>query len=374
MNFPHLNEKHIPVDYLAHKDTDAALRRYFNVSNEHELLNLLGADFFYLPGRDISQNEGILPCYRGKPLEMSKTERTCPLQICWRRGAYDSKFTVDEAISGPLQRAEISEKEILSFPWPRASDFDFSSLQGSADANSNRIRIGGLWTGVMGDSYRMHGFENFLYNLAANPRVIHTLIDRMTDMYLELNDAYFSALKGRMEIWFFGNDFGSQESMLLSRDMWEEYFFANIKRLCALAHSYGIKVMMHSCGAIAPLIPLLIKAGVDILDPIQITAKGMSAAELAAQFKGQITFHGGIDTQNILPLGTRYAVQKHVRETVSVLAPDINPKKNTDGPQAGICGSTAGYIFAPSQILGPDIPLENIHAMYDTIHEINAAR
>ena len=110
---------------------------------------------------------------------------------------------------------------------------------------------------------------------------------------------------------------------------------------------------MHSCGAIAPLIPLLIKAGVDILDPIQVTAKGMQPPVLAENFGGQITFHGGIDIQNILPFKNKEEVVAHVRCVVNAFAP------------------TGRYIFAPSQILGSDIPLENIVAMYQTIGEIN---
>ncbi|MFZ2656139.1 MAG: uroporphyrinogen decarboxylase family protein [Victivallales bacterium] len=347
--------KKIPVDYLAHKSADSKLKAHLGLNSECELLDYLGCDFFYLPGRDISQNEGALPFYRGKLPAMTETEteRICPLGIRWRRGAYASKFTVDEAISGPLQKQELTVREILDFPWPEAGDYDFSPLLAEAEANSGRIRIGGLWTGIMGDSYRMHGFENFLLNIAINPEVIHALIDRMTDMYLDLNDKCFSMLKGKMEVWFFGNDFGSQESLLLGREMWTDFFFENIKRLCALAHSYNLKVMMHSCGAISDLIPLLIEAGVDILDPIQVTAKGMNPADLADKFGGKITFHGGIDTQDILPRGTAEDVRNHVREVVGALAP------------------TGRYIFAPSQILGPDIPVTNILSMYEARGEIN---
>ena len=133
-----------PVDYLAHPETDRNLRAALGVNSECDLLDRLGADFFYLPGRDISQNEGALPFYKHR----------------------------------------------------------------------DRVRIGGLWTSILGDSYRMVGFQNFLCAMAAEPELVHTLVDRMTEMYLELNDAYFTALKGRLEVWFFGNDFGSQEALL----------------------------------------------------------------------------------------------------------------------------------------------------------------
>jgi uroporphyrinogen decarboxylase len=93
---------------------------------------------------------------------------------------------------------------------------------------------------------------------------------------------------------------------------------------------------------------------VDILDPIQVTAKGMIPSLLAQKYGGKITFHGGIDTQNILPFGNTEDVRRHVIETVEAMAP------------------AGRYIFAPSQILGSDIPLENILTMYEAIGEINA--
>lgn len=342
----------LPVDYLAHPETDRKLRAALGVTTERELLDRLDADFFYLPGRDISQNEGALPFYKpAARLAFSATERACPLGIRWRRRAFNSKFAVDEAIVGPFAESA-TPADILAFPWPRTTDFDFGPLQTEADAHRDRVRIGGLWTGILGDSYRMLGFERFLYAMAAEPELVHTLVNRMTAMYLELNDAYFAALKGRFEVWFFGNDFGSQEALLFSTEMWAEFFLENLKHLTALAHGYGVKVMMHSCGAIAELIPLLIEAGVDILDPIQVTAKGMAPAELKVRFGERLVFHGGIDTQQVLPFGTREQVEVHVRETVATL------------------GRDGGYVFAPSQILGPDNPTANIVTMYDTLVQV----
>ena len=337
-----------PVDYLAHLETDRKLRQHLGCETEEELLDRLGCAFYYLPSRDISQNEGFMQYYKGPALEVTETERTCAFGIRWRRGAYDSKFTVDEAISGPLENAE-TKQDILAHRWPQADDFDFSPLAEEAEQHSDRVVIGGLWSGIMGDAYRLHGFQNFLMNAAAEPELLKVLINRVTDVYLELNQAYFEAVKGKMDIWFFGNDFGHQGGLLLSKGMWRDFFFDNIKRLTALAHRYGLKVMMHSCGAVSEIMPDLIEAGVDILDPIQMTATGMELRSLADRFGGKIVFHGGVDTQNILPFGTPEEVAAHAREVAETL------------------GQKGGYIFAPSQILGPDIPMENIVAMYEAI-------
>lgn len=345
----------VPVDYQAHPAADAAFRRRLAVETEDELLDAIGADLYYLSVRDISQNEGVAKCYRGKRARLDGDRRTCPLGIVFTRGAYQSKFAVDEAVVAPLAGCS-SEKDILAHDFPRAADFDFSCLAEEAERHAGRAVIGGLWTGIMGDSFRMYGFERFLTDIAMEPEIIHTLLDRMTDMYLELNEKYFEQLKGKMDIWFFGNDFGAQNGLLMGVDMWREFFFDNLKKLVSLAHGYGLKVMMHSCGAIAPLIDSLVEAGVDMIDPVQVTAVGMEPAGLAEKFGGRIVFHGGIDTQRVLPFASPERVREHVFETVSLL--------DRDG----------GYIFSPSQILDKDVPADNMAAMYGAIAEYNDAR
>jgi uroporphyrinogen decarboxylase len=103
--------------------------------------------------------------------------------------------------------------------------------------------------------------------------------------------------------------------------------------------------MMHSCGSIRPIIGDLIDAGVELLDPLQTTARDMDAAELGADFSDRMVFHGGLDTQAVLPLGSSGTVREESLRLMDVFA---------EKP----------YVFASSQILGPDIPVENMHAMY----------
>ncbi|HML47318.1 MAG TPA: uroporphyrinogen decarboxylase family protein [Clostridia bacterium] len=331
-----------PMDYSACRRTDEALRQALGAENEAALLDALGSDFFYLPARDLSQNEGYRLVYRG-PTAMDAAQRVCPLGIRYLRGALDHKFMVDEALEGPLAHAETPEA-VWAHPFPTARDFDFSPLRDIARTQPNRVRVGGLWSGILGDSYRMMGFERFLLGLYAMPDMVHALVERMTQMYLELNEAYFEAVRNEMDVWFFGNDFGSQMGLLMSRSMWQDFFFDPIQRLCKLAHSHGLIVMMHSCGGIAPIVGDLIQAGVDILDPVQTSAKGMEPRALREAYGGRIVFHGGVDTQFVLPQGTPEAVTRHARAVIDALSP--------------------GYIFAPSQILGEDIPTQNILAAY----------
>ena len=183
--------------------------------------------------------------------------------------------------------------------------------------------------------------------MAAYPDVIHTLVDRMTVVCLELNDRLFSQLRDKIDVWFFGNDFGTQQALLFSTAMWDDYFGENIRKLCELAHSHGLKVMMHSCGCIAPLLDRLIEAGVDILDPVQTSAAGMEPQSLMDGYGDRLIFHGGIDTQHVLPAATVEEAAVHARAMIEAF-------------EGG-----SGYIFAPSQIFQTDIPVENIVAVYE---------
>lgn len=346
----HTNPDRVPINYLAQPDIDARIREFCGVTTERELLDTLGCDFYFVSCRDISQNETCFPIYRGPALPMTATERTCPFGIRFHRKAGAGKFAADETIRGPLESAT-TPAEILRHPWPKPEWFDMDPLVAECEQFSDKVIIGGFWSGIFGDSFRMHGYANFLLNMAVAPALIHTLVNRMTDFYLELNNRAFSALKGKLDVWFFGNDFGTQNGLMFSENMWREYFFPNIKRMTALAHSHGLKVMMHSCGGIRPLIGHLIEAGVDMLDPVQTTAVGMNPLALKQEFGDRLIFHGAIDTQRVLPTRSPDEVYAHGVEMIETLGPN------------------GGYVYASCNSLQSDTPVANIAAMYKAARE-----
>lgn len=348
--FDHKNPDRVAIDYLAHPEIDRALRQALNVNTERELLDTLGCDFYYLSCRDISQNESLKHIYKGPALEYTETTRTCPFGIKWKRGAFGSKFAVDTAIGSPLASAR-SPRDVLDYDWPKIEHFDLEPFLAECEQFSDKVIIGGFWSGILGDCYRMMGFENFLFALAANVDLVKALVSRMTDFYCQLNEKTFQLLNGKLDIWFFGNDFGTQTGLLFSKEMFADIFLPQINKLCELARGYNVKVMMHSCGSILEIIPLLIEAGVQILDPLQFSAENMDPGHIKNTFGDKLVLHGGIDTQHVLPELTPDQVAQSCREMIDLLG--------TDG----------GYIFAPGQILDPKIPIENIIEMYRTGRE-----
>jgi len=337
------------ADFLAPRQVREELAVFLGVKSEKELLDRLGVDFYYLSCRDISQNECSLPFYHGPELYMDEKERTCPFGIQWHRKVRNDKFGVDEAISGPFAGEGITIDDILAFDWPSPDFFDFTPLSAECDQYADKIIVGGLWSAIHGDSFRMMGFENFLLNIAMDRPLVKALVDRVTEFYLEVNRRYFEAVKGKMDIFFMGNDFGSQNGLLMSEEDWHDLYYENYKKLIQLAHDYGFKVMVHSCGSITPLIPYLIELGVDILDPVQITTKDMDPKSLSSKFGNRIVFHGAVDTQNVLPFGSVTDVDEHC----TMLIRELNTYGN--------------FIVAPCNNILPGTPYPNITAIYKTV-------
>lgn len=198
----HRTPDRVPIDLQIHPHAFVNLLEYYDSANESKLLDRLGCDFDYLSARDVSQSESCLPIYQGPPLAMSETERTCPLGIRFHRKVGQANFSVDEAIAGPLSNAS-NEQDILRHSWPDAAWFDFSLLEGECEANASRVIVGGIWTGIFGDAYRMTGMEKFMLLMAADSGTIKTLVNRITEFYLQLNQRAFEQLRRRIDVWYF---------------------------------------------------------------------------------------------------------------------------------------------------------------------------
>lgn len=144
---------------------------------------------------------------------------------------------------------------------------------------------------------------------------------------------------------------GSQRGLLLSPEMIRKFVLPGSKKLIQQAHSYGLKVIYHSCGAISEIIPDLIEIGADVIHPIQALANGMDPMELKQKFGGKISFCGGIDTQQLLVNGTTEDIREKVRELKEIFP--------------------TGLIISPShEAILPDIPPQNIDAMIRAVRKL----
>jgi uroporphyrinogen decarboxylase len=252
----------------------------------------------------------------------------------------------------PALKGKISLNDIYSHKWPDTEVLDTAACVRAAEEAyaKGKAVYGGIWATIFTASRDIVGEEDFFVRMFEQPDFIKALIDRITDFYLDLNRVYMDNCGNYIDVYYFGCDFGTQRSMWISPNMFREFFATPIKRIVSQAKSYGKKVMFHSCGSIVEIIEDLIACGVDILDPVQVSAAGMNVDSLAALFKGRIAFNGGISTQTTFPFGTPEQVKA---ETIHAI--------NTLGPY--------GYIVAPDQELIGEIPPENIEAFVDAVKE-----
>ena len=160
-------------------------------------------------------------------------------------------------------------------------------------------------------------------------------------------DRMFNAARGMVDILRIADDLGMQDRLLMSPAMFDRFIAPRLERIIRMAHGHGVKVMFHTCGAVVPLIDRLIDLGVDMLDPIQVRAKGMDPVEIKERFGSRIALHGAIDTQYLLPRGTPEEVAGEVRRMIATLGPE-------------------GYVISPCHVLQTDVPTANVLAIYDT--------
>jgi len=256
-----------------------------------------------------------------------------------------------DIISSPLREATLKDLEFYPFPDP----LDPGRLAGvEEDAktlheNTDYAVVGsaGGPTNIFELSWYLRGLDQFLIDLVADKPFAHALLRRVTDLQKAKYGEFLKKTGRYLDIVRAGDDMGTQSQPLLSpalyREMIKPYhveFFSSIKERTDAA------LMFHSCGNVYPLIPDLMEAGVDILNPIQVSAKEMEPERLKREFGDRLAFSGAIDTQRVLPYGTPEEVEGEVRQRIQELGPG------------------GGYVIASVHNIQPDVPPENVMAMF----------
>ncbi len=243
----------------------------------------------------------------------------------------------------PLKGAETLE-DLEKYTFPNPDWFDYSAVTKVCEEYPDKAIIIGHEGPFQIVTYLMEMDEFFMLMLD-EPEVARKILEGINAFELEYYKRIFEAGNGKIDILRTHDDYGTQISLLFSMDIWREFYKENTKKLVDLAHSYNAFFQQHSCGAVGPIIPELIDCGVDALEPIQ-KVKGLEVETLAELYDGKITFHGGVDTQQILPTGTVEEVKLETEKFIQTL------------------GKNGGYVLMASQGFEGDVPLENIEAVY----------
>jgi len=243
---------------------------------------------------------------------------------------------------------DLDDVMAVDFPWPDPADgIDPELCRKLVDeAPEDKVVMGMLWAAHFQDFCAAFGMENALMNMISDPEMVHYVNDHIMEFYLKALRIFLEATKGKVQAILIGDDMGSQRSLMISPAMVKEFVTPGAKKLIDLAHSYGVKVIYHSCGSIIDAIPFIIEAGADAIHPIQAKAAGMDPHNLKNLFGDKVSFCGGVDTQELLPYGTPEDVRAKVKELRELFP--------------------TGLILSPShEALQDDVPPDNVKALFE---------
>ncbi|MGI6114399.1 MAG: uroporphyrinogen decarboxylase family protein [Mahellales bacterium] len=316
------------------------------------LYNHYGKDYYQLLDHFNVDFREVIPDYIGPALK--KLDDGTQLDI-WGVGRKEviTATSRDVCVNvNPLK--DINDvDELNKYNWPSIDMFDFSVVDRKCDEfKGYAISTEGIhaegYHGVFHILTYLFGMERVMMDLVLNEELIQGAIKHIMSFFLKYYEKIFQQAKGKIDFLFYKDDFGTQNSLLISRDFFLKFFAPTLKQLVDLANSYNVKMILHSCGSVIELIPDFIDIGIKVLDPIQTSAKGMDIKVLKERFGDKLTFHGAIDTQKLLPKSSPEQVKEVVRNTIDIL------------------GKGGGYFFSPSHRIQQDTPLENVIAMYET--------
>jgi uroporphyrinogen decarboxylase len=277
-------------------------------------------------------------------------------RVRWRMPV-DQGLYYDIAASPLSSLSTVEELERFAWPDPALPE-RYSRLREEAlrvDAESSAaLVLERAQGGILETATWLRGFENILMDFATDPALACGIMDRVLEFKMTYWERALQEVKARVLVVAEADDLGTQESLLISREMYRTYIkprhsrlFAHIKRIAP-----GVKIFYHSCGAVRELIPDLIESGIDILNPIQVSARGMHPGDLKRQFGKNIVFWGGgVDTQRVLPRGTPEQVRDEVHRRIDQLAPG------------------GGFVFAAVHCIQADVPPRNLTAMWEALQE-----
>lgn len=255
-------------------------------------------------------------------------------------------------------RAITTTAEIDAFPWPDPTDpARFVGLKErarhAAEVEQHGVFLGGLSAGIMEMAAWMRGFENYFADFGNNEQLLSYLMEKVMELKMAYWEIALSEVGEYADAIGEADDFAGQFRMLISPATYRRVVKPLHKKLFDFIHARTkAKLFFHSCGAIRAVIPDLIEIGVDIINPVQVSATGMDSAELKREFGKDITFWGGgVDTQRVLGSGSPEEVRSETRRRIEDLAPG------------------GGFVFATVHNIQGNVPAENIMAMWETLQE-----
>lgn len=330
-------------------DRDKKVGIWSDISPAEDLLDRMEIDFLYL---------GLNSASKPSPLARDDGLIYDQWGIGRKKTNLPNGSSYFEMVKHPLAKASL--QDVQDYPWP--DPFDPARVEGvrerfqTARQHSTRAIVARFATSIWEQATYLCGLQNWLEMIVLQPDIAEAILDKTCEVAMGMAEVGIEAVGDLIDIYrLSGEDLGTQSSTIISMGMYRKFleprykkYWRYVKEKLAARNS-NAKLMIHSCGAIRPILPSWIDLGLDILNPIQPLAKGMEPEGLKKDFGQQLTFHGGIDLQFLLPNGTREEVMAEVQRYIRALAPG------------------GGYIVSPAHNVQSDVPPENLVAIRDAV-------
>jgi uroporphyrinogen decarboxylase len=340
----------LPVDLWHTPEVGLALRKHFNVERDLDVYHSLNLDKIVWVFMDYQSAEGERTGSQvGAGAEAATTRTMWGVPL---KGIQSGEAYYEEFAEAPMKGYE-TPADVENYPWwPDPDRFDYAGAISAAREAHEDFAVIGPWVSFFEIYCQLRGLEQAMMDLALFPELVNATLDRLEAIQTEMMRRFFDQARDVLDLVFISDDLGTQDSLLMSPQMWQQYLQPRLKRWCDLIHSYGLKVFFHTDGAAEPLISGLIDCGIDVLNPIQHVCPGMETAGLKKKYGKKVIFHGGVDNQKVLPFGST----EDVRTEVQML-------KRTLG------AGDEGFICCSCHNVQAGTPVDNILAMVDEMQK-----
>jgi uroporphyrinogen decarboxylase len=328
------------MDYWATEEATRGLLKHLGCADELALFHRLHIDKPLTVG----------PRYTGPAIPGDSDEFGCRYRdVRYGTGSYR------ECVHHPLAEYETLEDVKKGYRWPSPDWWDYSGIPDQTAARSGfPVQGGGSEPFLIYKNLR--GDERAFMDLVEKPDIAHWCLDRLFDLACENSRRIYEAIPGRVTLSYVAEDMGSQDGLMFSPAQIRQFFIPRMKRIIDLAHQAGAFVFHHNDGGVRRIIPDMIEAGIDVLNPIQWRCGGMEREGLKKDFGDRLIFHGAVDNQRTLPFGTVDDVRQEVQDNLRIL------------------GAGGGYILGPCHNIQAVSPPQNIVALYETGYALGYTR
>ncbi|MBN1917344.1 MAG: uroporphyrinogen-III decarboxylase-like protein [Verrucomicrobia bacterium] len=325
----------VPMDFWSTSEVLDRLKAHLGIAGDDELWR----------GLHIDRPVSVGPRYAGPPIAAGRDM----YGIEYRTVVYETG-TYSEAVHHPLAACASVDEIEANYTWPTPDWFDYSAVPAQIKGKEHRPAIGGGSEPFL--VYKdLRGDVQAFVDLIEHPDIVRYCLDKLYAFAYENTRRIYEAVPGKIVCSYVAEDLGGQEDLMYSPGQIREFFLPWMRKMIALVHDAGAYAFHHSDGAVRKILPDMIDAGIDVLNPVQWRCAGMERTALKRDFGDRLVFHGGVDNQQTLPFGTPDDVRREVLDNLHIL------------------GAGGGYILAPCHNIQPITPIENILALYETGYE-----